>query len=70
MGWIKLTEVDYMNKFNFIEQIKGANKSIPCDLVIKNISIIDVFGQETFISDVGAKKINETLDTFTYNKGM
>lgn len=44
-----------MNKFNFIEQIKGANKSIPCDLVIKNISIIDVFGQETFISDVGIK---------------
>ena len=44
-----------MNKSNFIEQIKGANKSIPCDLVIKNISIIDVFGQETFISDVGIK---------------
>lgn len=44
-----------MNKFNFIEQIKGTNKSIPCDLVIKNISIIDVFGQETFISDVGIK---------------
>ncbi|MFR5644258.1 MAG: adenine deaminase [Clostridium paraputrificum] len=44
-----------MNKFNFIEQIKVANKSIPCDLVIKNISIIDVFGQETFISDVGIK---------------
>lgn len=44
-----------MNKINFIEQIKSANKSIPCDLVIKNISIVDVFGQETFISDVGIK---------------
>ena len=44
-----------MNKLNFIEQIKAANKSIPCDLVIKNVSIVDVFGQETFISDIGIK---------------
>lgn len=44
-----------MEKLNFIEQIKGASKEIPCDIVIKNISIVDVFGQESYISDVAIK---------------
>ena len=39
----------------FIEQIKGASKSILCDLVIKNITIIDVFGQDSFLGDVAIK---------------
>lgn len=39
----------------FIEQIKGASKSILSDLVIKNITIIEVFGQDSFIADVAIK---------------
>jgi len=39
----------------FIEQIKSASKSILCDLVIKNITIIDVFGQDFFLGDVALK---------------
>ncbi|PRR81468.1 adenine deaminase [Clostridium vincentii] len=39
----------------FIEQIRGASKSIPSDLVIKNITIIDVFGQDSFLGDVAIK---------------
>ncbi|MBD7911665.1 adenine deaminase [Clostridium cibarium] len=44
-----------MKKINFTEQIKGASKEIPCDLIIKNISIVDTFGQDLFISDVAIK---------------
>ncbi|MGL4108775.1 adenine deaminase [Clostridium sp. LP20] len=44
-----------MKKINLIEQIQGASKNIPCDLVIKNISIIDVFGQDSYIADVAIK---------------
>ncbi|MDS0528163.1 adenine deaminase [Clostridium sp. SHJSY1] len=44
-----------MEKLSFIEKIKGASKEISCDIVIKNISIIDVFGQESYISDVAIK---------------
>lgn len=39
----------------FIDQIKGASKSILSDLVIKNITIIDVFGQDSFLGDVAIK---------------
>lgn len=45
-----------MEKTEFTQQIKGASKQIPCDLIIKNISIIDVFGQDSFIGDVAIKK--------------
>ncbi|MDO4535069.1 MAG: adenine deaminase [Clostridium perfringens] len=41
-----------MNKENFIRSIKASTKNIPCDLVIKNINIVDVFQSSTFISDV------------------
>lgn len=44
-----------MNKFNFIQHIKAASKKIDCDLVIKNISIIDVFMQDTYVNDVAIK---------------
>lgn len=44
-----------MTKQSFIEQIKASNKSIKCDLVIKNISIIDVFNKNTFIDSIGIK---------------
>lgn len=42
-----------MNKEIYIKNIKASSKQIPCDLVIKNITIIDVFQNSTFISDVG-----------------
>ena len=44
-----------MNKKVFIDNIKAANKEIPCDLVIKNISVIDVFQCSSFICDVAIK---------------
>ena len=44
-----------MNKKIFIDNIKAANKEIPCDLVIKNISVIDVFQCSSFICDVAIK---------------
>lgn len=44
-----------MNKFNFTQQIKAASKKIDCDLVIKNISIVDVFMQDTYVNDVAIK---------------
>jgi len=34
-----------MTKQTFIEQIKASAKSIKCDLVIKNINIVDVFNK-------------------------
>ena len=44
-----------MTKQLFIEQIKASNKSIKCDLVIKNINIVDVFNKNTFVDSVGIK---------------
>lgn len=44
-----------MNKKIFIDNIKAANKEIPCDLVVKNISVIDVFQCSSFICDVAIK---------------
>ena len=44
-----------MNKEILIDNIKAANKTIPCDLVIKNISVIDVFQCSSFICDVAVK---------------
>lgn len=44
-----------MTKQLFIEQIKASNKSIKCDLVIKNITIVDVFNKNTFVDSVGIK---------------
>ena len=41
-----------MNKKIFIDNIKAANKEIPCDLVVKNISVVDVFQCSSFICDV------------------
>lgn len=44
-----------MNKENLIKQIKASTKLIECDLVIKNITIIDVFNKNRFIDTVGIK---------------
>ena len=41
-----------MNKKTYIENIQASIKNIPCDLVIKNITIIDVFQNSSFVSDV------------------
>ena len=59
-----------MDKINFIEQIKAASKTETCDLVIKNVTIIDVFQNDSFISDVAIKNgyivgIGEYNGTFT-----
>ena len=44
-----------MNKKIFSDNIKAANKEIPCDLVVKNISVVDVFQCSSFICDVAIK---------------
>ena len=44
-----------MNKKICIDNIKAANKEIPCDLVVKNISVVDVFQCSSFICDVAIK---------------
>ena len=42
-----------MNKDLFVKTIESSAKRRPCDLVIKNITVVDVFQCSTFISDVG-----------------
>jgi len=44
-----------MNKNKFISQIKASSKAEICDLVIKNITIVDVFQNSTFIDNVAIK---------------
>ena len=44
-----------MNKKILIDNIKAANKQVPCDLVVKNISVVDVFQCSSFICDVAIK---------------
>lgn len=44
-----------MNKNDFISQIKASSKAEICDLVINNITIIDVFQNSSFISNVAIK---------------
>lgn len=44
-----------MNKNKLVRQIRASTKNIKCDLVIKNITIIDVFNQNRFIDSVGIK---------------
>ncbi|EJO5347436.1 adenine deaminase [Clostridium botulinum] len=44
-----------MNKRNFIEQIRAAAKSESCDLVIKNVNVVDVFQNDIFLCDVAVK---------------
>ena len=41
-----------MNKDLFVQTIEASAKRRPCDLVIKNITVVDVFQSSTFISDV------------------
>lgn len=44
-----------MNKENLIQQIKASTKAIKCDLVIKNVTIIDVFNKNRFVDNVAIK---------------
>ncbi|MBE6050402.1 MAG: adenine deaminase [Clostridium sp.] len=44
-----------MKKIELIKRIKSTSKAITCDLVIKNISIVDVFTQECYLGDVAIK---------------
>lgn len=44
-----------MKKIELINKIKSSSKITPCDLVIKNISIVDVFSQDYYVSDVAIK---------------
>lgn len=44
-----------MNKQTLINHIKASNKSIKCDLVIRNVTIIDVFNKDIFVDNVGIK---------------
>ena len=44
-----------MNKKTFMEQIRAAAKHEVCDLVIKNINIVDVFQSDIFTGDVAIK---------------
>lgn len=44
-----------MKKNVLIDNIKAANKDILCDLVVKNISVVDVFQCTFFICDVAIK---------------
>lgn len=44
-----------MDKQTLINHIKASNKSIKCDLVIKNVTIIDVFNKDKFVDSVGVK---------------
>ena len=42
-----------MNREIYTENIQCADRTIPCDLVIKNVTVIDVFQGSSFIADVG-----------------
>jgi adenine deaminase len=44
-----------MNKKDFISQIKASSKAEICDLVINNITIVDVFQNSSFIDNVAIK---------------
>jgi adenine deaminase len=44
-----------LNKQILANHIKASNRSIKCDLVIKNVTIIDVFNKDRFIDSIGIK---------------
>jgi len=44
-----------LHKNTLIKLIKASAKKITCDLVIKNVRIIDVFNKTTFVDSVGVK---------------
>lgn len=50
-----LKEEFSLNKQTLINHIKASNKSIKCDLVIKNVTIIDVFNKDRFVDSIGIK---------------
>ncbi|WP_160687800.1 adenine deaminase [Clostridium sp. C2-6-12] len=44
-----------MDKKKLINHVKASNKTIDCDLVIRNITIIDVFNKSSFVDSIGIK---------------
>jgi adenine deaminase len=44
-----------MDKQAFVNRILAATQKELCDLVIKEVNIVDVFGMDTFVADVGIK---------------
>ncbi|MCE5221222.1 MAG: adenine deaminase [Clostridium sp.] len=44
-----------MNKQILKNKIEASNRSIKCDLVIKNVTIIDVFNKDRFVNSIGIK---------------
>jgi Adenine deaminase len=44
-----------LNKDTLINHIKASNRSVKCDLVIKNVTIIDVFNKNRFVDTIGIK---------------
>jgi adenine deaminase len=44
-----------LNKQTLVNHIKASNGNIKCDLVIKNVTIIDVFNKDRFVDSVGIK---------------
>lgn len=44
-----------MNKQKLANHIKASNRSIKCDLVIKNVTIIDIFNKDRFVDSIGIK---------------
>ena len=57
-----------MNKNDFISQIKASSKAEVCDLVINNITVIDVFQNSSFIDNVAIK--NGVIVGFGDYKGI
>jgi adenine deaminase len=44
-----------VDKQKLVNHIKASNKSILCDLVIKNVTIVDVFNKSRFVDSIGIK---------------
>jgi adenine deaminase len=44
-----------MRKEKLISHIKASSKKIKCDLIIKNVTIVDVFNKNTFVDTIGIK---------------
>lgn len=57
-----------MNKKDFISQIKASSKHEICDLVINNITIVDVFQNSSFVDNVAIK--NGVIVGFGNYKGI
>lgn len=53
---MKHTEEFVLYKQTLVNHIKAAGKSIKCDLVVRNVTVIDVFNKDRFVDSVGIKE--------------